>query len=458
MATVILMLFSNKQRKDGKYPVGIRVGKDRKYSKEFVCYIQESHWNDVAKQVRSYDSHSPHYNAELRKRLREVEELISVYEQRGWPFTAQEILAVDYAEFIEKEKKAKLAAKPVVPDGFIAYIKAVIIPFWEKKNNLGNANKYKLEADVFADFLDLQTPKRTDIPMSKFTPELVGRYFAYLRTKKSPCRKDSTLRRRLSQINAVLRFAHEKGVLAKVPEIEVELNVQKSSKPKLTADQLTLLENYRYNEKLVEHMVENRMTRLDKLQSGEQTNILAVHTFLLQYYLFGARVGDMFLLKNENIIVKGGKPVRVEYYQQKGRKRAGKKLMSINVTPKVEALLRQYWKPHQPADFVLPWLADRYEWYSTLTDLENEQRLKEAIGQATSTNNMALKRVCKRLKIPLVTSHSARHTFAQRAKKKGKSIEFIKEAFGHSSYSITSGYMDDLDMDELNENLADVYD
>ncbi|SOD80809.1 tyrosine-type recombinase/integrase [Spirosoma fluviale] len=451
MGTVSIVLHGA-ARGDGKYPLRIRVGQNRKYSYETQCYVKKGHFNEGASQLYSYEPDYLRLNKLIRKRYAEVVELVEFYDEKGWPYTSQDILAIDYPIWKSSQEKSKQIAQDSVPGGFIAFIREVVIPYWQTKKNLSNAEKYQLEADVFEEYLATLKPMRVDVPMADFNNALIEGYFSYLRTKKKPCKKDSTLKRRLAQIDAVLRFAHEKkGVISSIPNLEIDLNILKANKPKLTKDQIELLENYEWD--LVNIPPKHQQKGIASLRRS-------VQTFLLQYYLFGARIGDVLLLTNSSVITQKGRPVRVEYYQQKGRKKAGKKLMSINVNPRLMAILTEYWNPEKPNDFLLPWMAGRYEHDFTISEEERAYNLKKAVHDATSLVNIRLKAACDwiGLDVPTLASHSARHSFAQRAKKKGKSIEWIKETLGHSTYDITAHYLADLDSEELNQNMADVYD
>ncbi|QDK81571.1 tyrosine-type recombinase/integrase [Spirosoma sp. KCTC 42546] len=444
--TTIAIVKGKAARKDGKYPVMIRVGKNRKYAYETLFHIKENHWNDSAKQVLAYDSQSKQLNAILRERYKQVFELVDFYDQKSWPYTTQDILRIDYPTWkINKQK-----AIPALPLGLLHFGRTVVIPFWKHRNNLANAGKYTLEIDIFEDFLKTLQPPRTDISMIDIDTEFVESYLNYLRTKPVPCRKDSTLRRHLAQLKAILNMALRRGIIPILPYWEIDLDVLKSKKQKLTKEQIEQLEIFAMDfsplpdQKILRHRESMR---------------LSVHTFLIQYYLFGARVGDVLLLRNSNVILVGGNPARIEYYQQKGRKKGGKQMLSIYINPRLLPLIRIYWNPVNPDGFLLPWLTSRWKERLTLSPPENAYALKLAVNQATASVNHNLRRVGVFLEMDYTfSSHSARHSYAQRAKQKGKPMEWIKDSLGHSSYDITANYLQDLDTDELNRGMADVYD
>ena len=454
MGTVALVLHAP-ARKDGKLPVCVRVGKDRKYAYETICYVKGTHWNPSAGQVLTYDPDHGAMNTAIRHRLRQVGELVQTFDDRGWRYVARDILDVDYEAWVAQQAEAEQQAALAEPSGFVNYVHTVIVPYWQSRNNLYNADRYAFEADLLSEFLLTRKPAKADVSMDRIDTALVEAYFTYLRTKpKTPCKKDSTLKQRLAQLIAVLNFAHTKGAIAKVPQFEVTLDVQKAKKLKLAKEQIDTLEAYEWPTEVIVPL----RGSLHRLKKGIATEKLAVRTFLFQYYLYGARISDVLLLRNRNVISRGGRPVRIEYYQKKGKKQSGKRLMEIDVNPSLGRLLVDYWQPDQPNSYLLPWLS--WERDVTRSDAENALLLTEDIKRKTSLMNGALKNACVRMGLDAepFSSHSARHSYAQRAKRKGKSIEWIKETLGHSNYDITATYLSDLDTEELNQNMRDVYD
>lgn len=442
-ATVTLTIFP-RSRKDGKYPVCIRVTKGRQIAYRYLCYVKPNHWNDTSKIIHTYEPKHYEFNTLLRKAHREVRELVDVYEENNWAFTARDILAINYDNWKSQQAANQSKPKPAVPDGLLAFITDTVMPHWKDRGMYKNAEKYEIEHKLLAEWIFSLRPQRSDLAMSSLTPELVGKWFTWLRNRKHHAvRKDSTLKRHLAQLQAVLVLARDKGVIAALPNTKVELDVRKSKKAKLGSTDIQQMADYQWPE---------------SLSVGGVTERRSVQTFLLQYYFYGARVADIMLLKNSNVIARHGKLLRIEYYQKKGRKGEGKRLMTIPITAATEPIIREYWVSGAPAAYLLPWL--KWEHSITATAEENYLALEKDIGRATVVMNMALKRASARigLEAPPFSSHSARHSFAQRAKQKGTSIEFIKESLGHSNYNITEGYLADLDPEELNEHLQGVYD
>lgn len=75
------------------------------------------------------------------------------------------------------------------------------------------------------------------------------------------------------------------------------------------------------------------------------------------------------------------------------------------------------------------------------------QQVKDRIHDFIAEVNEGLGIACKKLGLPQITTYSARHTYATIAKNKGASIEFLKEALGHSDVRTTENYLDSFDLE-----------
>ncbi len=439
MATVAIKVGDKPHSQTAKLPVRIRVTHQRKSAYETICYVHRRHFIDG--RVTAYDPDYRELNKRIVARTKEVETLLEALDHRGETYTAEQVLAIDFAAW-----QARQASLPPAPGSrqyeYLLVFGRHLANKVRQSGNPGLAEQYERELLLLERFLITQVAAGAipvaDVPMEELTSAFFHEYFDYLRQRpKRASKKDSTQRRRLAQFMAMVNEAHRTGIIRKLPVIDVKLDVQKSRKRKLTTDAITVMRTHQW-------------TEID-------TRTWAVHTFLIQYYLYGARVGDVLKLRNRNIIALGGKPVSVQYYQDKARRRDGKTLMEITVNKHLLPILLLYWQPDKPEEFLLPWV--RWSPDPALSDVDNQLALKKEVHRDTTKLNAALKRAAADLGLPTdFSSHSSRHTYAQQAKRKGKSVEFIKESLGHTTYDITAGYLDDLDKDELNANLEDVYD
>ena len=81
-----------------------------------------------------------------------------------------------------------------------------------------------------------------------------------------------------------------------------------------------------------------------------------------------------------------------------------------------------------------------------------------AIIQLVQTTNKNMKRICADLEMEPVTTYTARHSFATVLKRSGASVEFISESLGHKSKQTTLAYLANFEDEEKRkwaEKLAD---
>ena len=70
------------------------------------------------------------------------------------------------------------------------------------------------------------------------------------------------------------------------------------------------------------------------------------------------------------------------------------------------------------------------------------------IAQLIKNTNKYMKRICIALEIPEATTYVARHSFATVLKRSGASVEYISESQGHRNISTTQNYLADFEIDE----------
>jgi integrase len=168
--------------------------------------------------------------------------------------------------------------------------------------------------------------------------------------------------------------------------------------------------------------------------------------FSLSILLRGMRIADMLQLRCDQF-----KDGTLEYKTGKD-----KETHLIRLNAKAKEIVAKY--QGEGRELLFPfftWKPDR-----KLTDIENEINRINRIKGATSLVNNYLKKITKRLGITKkITTHIARHSFASLADKSGASLTDIQKLLGHSSASITSGYLSDIriadELDEVADNILE---
>jgi len=200
----------------------------------------------------------------------------------------------------------------------------------------------------------------------------------------------------------------------------------------------------------------NEILKIENLDLEKNQFIYHVrNAFIFSLYNAGIRIGDLLQLKWGNI-----KEGRLEYYMGKtGKER------SIKILPPALKILKLYESSKEKeSDYIFPFL-DNNAIYSKLTSPEDFQKaspqlveiLYKKLESIAVVFNRELKTIAEKAEIKkILSSHIARHSFADIARKK-VSVYDIKMMLGHSSVSITEAYLKSLDNDSMDKAMEEVF-
>ncbi len=192
-----------------------------------------------------------------------------------------------------------------------------------------------------------------------------------------------------------------------------------------------------------ERLNEEEIAKISAIDLKPGTNLYHVrNAFLFSFYCAGVRVGDLVLLKWKN--VNGGLNYKMSKTNQHRR---------LKIVNKAQIILDLYKSEHnQPTDFIFPFLDNSI-------DCSNHKLLMRKLSSKTTIINSKLKELAKKAGISKkITSHVARHTFADLARKKGMKLYDISKALGHSSLKITEQYLSNFDDDSLDDAMDKLFD
>ncbi len=92
MAHVKVLLYKSKKRKDGTYPIVLRITKDRKSKYIFLKqYIKESDWDDIQCRVKRSHPNSNRLNNYILNKLSEADDLVMELETKKEMFSSSQI-------------------------------------------------------------------------------------------------------------------------------------------------------------------------------------------------------------------------------------------------------------------------------------------------------------------------------------------------------------------------------
>jgi integrase len=219
------------------------------------------------------------------------------------------------------------------------------------------------------------------------------------------------------------------------PFEDLTLERQRTEKTSLRPDQVRSLE-----------------AQLQAAECGDaypERDTLAMHAlrgFLFQIYMLGMRWGDLATLTWSSV-----GPERITYSMQKNGT-----TKDLKIVPKAAAILESYEDRRGERRFVFPFL-DRYQ-DDPSYNLDQENDTSRAISSRLARVNPLLKTCAQKAGIEAkVTSHVARHSFAETAMRAGWSLQEISSALGHSSVATTEDYLRTLRDDELDDKHEELF-
>ena len=398
MAKVKIVLWKYQQNKDGSYPLRLRIYKNGKIHYRSLGYsLKVEDWNDRNCEVRKSHPNAKRLNHKLAKEVADtLDKLITI------------------------ENKAPMASIYKIKDSFAKEREQHMFfefgfQYFEKYNNPEQKNTFKgyvCKLEIFQEFV-----KGSDLSFEDVTVTLIREFETFLRKKG---KKTNTIGTNMKRIRQVYRAAVVEGYANANdnPFNQYRIKRERTKKIKLS---------------------KNEINRIRKLDLEPESNLwYARSAFLLSYNLMGMRVGDVALLK-WNQIVDG----RVDYVMRKT-----KNFKSIALTSEAKVILNSMRKAKK-TKYVFPHVEERSKRGKT------DRLLIEGFNGMV---NPELKTLAKLAKInKTVSMHIARHSWAQSAYESGLETRKIQKGLGHADINTTITYLADLtdtSLDELNEEIT----
>lgn len=448
MPTTTYALVLRPPRKDGLRPVHLRLTSDRKPTFRAIpdVALSEKHWNEAGTPeklnwVRKTHPAAERYNEVLRKLLRQVQQLLD--DNPTWSAT---------------HVRDALNGKTASSGDFLAYMRQDVARR-AAGGHPRTAEKYLSIHNKLQSFrLGIPHPKgrygllrepeqmqahraAVTLPFDQLTVRLIRDYEQYLLAQGN---RDTTNQKELSFIKTVVRQAIDEDLLLKNPFDRIKLREGKARvKAKLTEEEVRRLE----------------ALPAEQLTGGQ---LRARDTWLLQYYLLGSRIGDAVSLRWRDV-----RAEEIEFTEHKTGKQ--------KVTPRhagLDAVLSRYQdRATNPANFVVPYLnaSEPYAQFPAGLSWDELSRLPayrpiwllllRKLESATATINENLKPVARLAGIDKhLTTHVARHSFADRGRRLGVSAADMRDMLNHHSIGQTEAYFGELERSEIKEKARSIYD
>ncbi len=404
MASVKVVLYP-RAKKDGTFPLALRITKDRKSSYIFLDYsVKKEDWVADEQRVKSSHPNSKRLNNFILAKKAEASN------------TSIEI------ETQKKEVSSRAIKQKIKPRGgatFFAQADIYLKNFYET----GNYNCYiaeKSRVKIFQLFIsgkditkgkptgkkDVKKTGLSDIAFSDITEGLLSRFKIELAAKRKS--SERTIANYLVMIRSVFSQAIKEGVTEEkyypFGKGKTSIEIPDSTKIGITLEEVI---------------------KLEQVDLPTQSHDHARNLWLISYYFAGMRISDVFRLRWSDF-----REMRLHYTMGKNNKSG-----SLKTPEKALAILEKYAvTKDEKNDLIFPDL-------KIMPNLDNEFEVKRKIANAVNRYNKILKRFI----LPAagieskVTMHISRHTFATHAGDKIP-IQMLQKLYRHSDIKTTIGY------------------
>ena len=399
MATIKFVLYKSNKRKDGSYPVCLRVSKKGKLKYiDLKLSSLEGQWNEDTCRFKNDKRVNPNYEL--------YNGLLSHYEDRKNTILRKFLEErVDWtlnqfeSEFLGMSRQGK------VYDYFMRQVENL-----KATKHIGNAKVYERTLRMLAKY----DPKIKERVFSELDIKYINRF--NLEMEKDGC-CGNTRKYYLKTLRAVMNRA--------IKEHEASSKTYPFGKNGFEIGCL-------------EEETEKRYLQpkdLELLKNSPQTNFVlerARMLFLFSYYCYGMSFVDMANLTTDNLEVLAT-GTHIVYKRQKTKNAKNVKPIKIFVTPAIEELL-EWFKVNTPqtGKYLLPIITKEYD----------GEQLYEHVRCRYKRINANLKKMGKTLGISLnLTTYTARHTMAMTLQGNDIPREIISQALGHSNLTTTATYL-----------------
>ena len=385
MATTKLILKIEKENKKGKIPLFLRIIQDRKPSYiSLGVYLKQSEWNEEEKKVKKSHPNSTRLNAYIAKKVAEAEakmvELQTKQKRPSGKKIKTEIMggaAVNFFDFTKAHQEA------IEKAGHINMAKRIKSIQEKLKTYLGHENLFLTDIDV--EFL------------VKFNDYLAG----------SLQNKTNTITSNMKLIRRMLNDAIRQGKMNRndYPFYSYRLKNEPTQRDYLAEDELLAIE---------------------KLALEPGSRLAEVRDmYVFSAYAGGIRVSDLLMLRWKNF---DGERQHFKVLK------TGKEL-HIKLPEKALEILNKYQTAESKPDSLI------FSLLRSNIDFDNPKQVTGAISSATAQINERLKIIAGKAEVEKkISFHTARHTFATRALRKGIRIEYVSKLLGHATIKETQVY------------------
>jgi len=416
MATAKIVTWS-RPNKDGQFPIGIKIWKNRKPSYIFEGYTlpTREHWDAKKQEVKKSFPNSARLTNYLRKKLYEVTDKALEMETQKTAVSAFAIKEQIVTPIkIEKQKTV--------------LFKEVADQYLKEQKDCGNYDVFITDRSRLRRFYEFTNNR--DITFHEITVEFLRRYTLYIRMSENlNCKGDKKplSERTITNHLVIIRTLYNRAITAKLTTLdEYPFGNRSGISIKLTSSKKMGL-------------TEMEIQKLEEISLSDKWSYLndARNIWLTSFYFAGMRITDALLLTWSDF--QNGR----YYYTMSKNGEAG----SLKVSPKVLAILEQYKQDDQKHDLVFPFLKE-------LLNLDDRFTLRKRISSITNIIGVHMSKIMDLLEINKnASAHKSRHSFAQRAEEKNIHPKVLQKMYRHESILTTMNYQSNFSHEKADDAL-----
>lgn len=387
----------NKKLSYGKYPIYLRISKDRKSIFFRTPYTADTKEWDSKKGI--FNQNAANYLNKNRVLLKLIDHATSVVTELQQNKRSYTLTDIERAIRIESNSAYQNVYK-----------------FWDelidemiKAGRTGNA---QVNRDTYNSVKKYS--KKKVLNFNDITPTFLDKYEVYLRSRNGT---DGGISVRMRTLRALFNFAIKRGLIKPdnypFKSYQISKLKGKGAKRALTYDDVVNIVNK---------------------DLGEHPELVdARNYFVFSFYTRGMNYADMMKLEWKDVI-----DGQIYYTRSKTKTN-----FRIKILPPVQKILN-YYKEHQNGSkYIFPIL---------LKDKMSPTQIENRKKKTLTRYNQKLKEIAKLCKIEKnVSSYVARHSYANSLKQKGISTDIISESMGHQNLAITQAYLKELDNSLVDE-------
>lgn len=391
--TVAVIIDTSHPKREGKYPVRIR-----------VTYLRQRKYYPTGKDLTAdqWDALPTTKNRELSAVRKDIENSYNIIR------SAVEELASN-GDFSLDALNARLKLAPSLS---INAMFAASLDELKSRGRVGNMTVY------YATLKGIERFAGTHVRLSSVTPNWLTRYADFLDNEG---KKQTTIAIHLRTLRAIINEARRAGLIkeSQYPFGRGRYEIQSGAgrKMALTVEQIGQIANY---------------------DDGSEATARYRDYWLFLYLCNGINVADFVKLRYRDIV--NGE---ICFVRQKTERttRVRKEIRAI-ITDRMQKIIDRWGTVPRPDAFI----------FGILDGSEDPLRQMHKTQYLTRAINKRMTDVGERLGIGHISTYTARHSFATVLKRSGVNIAYISESLGHSDLKTTENYLASFEREERQKN------